>query len=98
MKIIKKLFPHYVSKKELKRRLAFVSSILRVTVKKAKTQKIMARMVVDPMLQIPMEFIHDTLSHELAKEIKKMMNVEKIDSDNNAGSIYFASIEIVERW
>lgn len=55
-------------------------------------------MAVDPILQIPTEFIHDTLSHELAKEIKKVMNVEKIDSENNAGSIYFASIEIVERW
>lgn len=67
-------------------------------IKKAKTQKIVAKMAVDPILQIPAEFIYDTLSHELAKEIKKVMNVEKIDSDNNAGSIYFASIEIVERW
>lgn len=97
MKIIKKLFPNYVSKKELKRQLEFIRK-QKFEVKKAKTQKIVAKMAVDPILQIPAEFMHDTLSHELAKEIKKVMNVEKIDSNNNAGSIYFASIEIIERW
>lgn len=97
MKLIQKIFPNYVSKKELKRQLEFLRN-KKFEIKKAKTQKIVAKMAVDPILQIPEEFIHDTLSHELAKEIKKVMNVEKIDSDNNAGSIYFASIEIVERW
>lgn len=97
MKLIKKIFPNYVSKKELKRQLEFLCK-QKFEIKKANTQKIMARMVVDPMFQITTEFIYDTLSHELSKEIKKMMNVEKIDSDNNARSIYFASIEVVERW
>lgn len=97
MKLIKKIFPNYVSKKELKRQLEFICT-QKFEIKKAKTQKIVAKMAVDQILQIPTEFIHDTLSHELAKEIKKVMNVEKIDSENNAGSIYFASIEIVERW
>lgn len=101
MNLIKKLFPNYVSKKELKRQLDFVSSLKqpKVEVKNAKTQKIVAKLVVDLLQhQIPESFIYDTLSHELAKEIKKVMDVKKYDDNYNHGTIYSASIEIVESW
>ena len=101
MNLIKKLFPNYVSKKELKRQLDFVSLLKRpkVEVKNAKTQKIVAKLVVDPLQhQIPESFIYDTLSHELAKEIEKIMDVKKCGDDYNHGILYLASIEIVERW
>lgn len=98
MNLIKKLFPNYVSKKELKRQLDFVSSIPRVEVKNAKTQKISAKFKTNPIFCLPEEYIYETLSYELAKEIKKVMDVKKYDYDYNHETLYSASIEIVERW
>lgn len=42
MKLIKKIFPNYVSKKELKRQFEFLRN-KKFEIKKAKTQKIVAK-------------------------------------------------------
>lgn len=98
MKLIKNIFPNYVSKKELKIQLDFLLKQSKVEVKNAKTQKISAKFKNNPFFCLPEEYIYETLSYELAKEIKKVMDVKKWDDDYNLGTIYLASIEIVERW
>lgn len=76
MKLIKKIFPNYVSKKELKRQLDFLPKQPKFEVKNAKTQKISAKFKTNLIFCLSEEYIYETLSYELAKEIKKVMDVK----------------------
>lgn len=100
MKLIKKIFPNYKTKKELKEEIRYLNFCKRpkIEIKKATTQEYIAHIGYHQYHEIPEEFILDGLSRQLSKELKNVMHVEKYDDNYTGKKIYVGKIEVVLRW